>query len=174
MTRYVLLLRGVNMMGKNTLVMSRFVQDLTERELHNVSHYINSGNVFFDSDMTADKLFTHIQECLQERHGLGVDFVIVPSNVLRDEWHNLPSFWHDDNLKKEVLFFMPNFDVDGFVALARDWKLVNEQFYIGKTGIFWASARNGSVYRHELIKPKLLKNLSIRNAKTFNAIFDFL
>lgn len=43
---------------------------------------------------------------------------------------------------------MPNFDVDGFVALARDWKLANEQFSIGKTGIFWASAKNGSVYRH--------------------------
>lgn len=46
MTRYALLLRGVNMMGKNTLVMSRFVQDLTGLGLYNVSHYINSGNVF--------------------------------------------------------------------------------------------------------------------------------
>lgn len=109
MTRYVLLLRGVNMMGKNTLVMSRFVQDLTGLGLYNVSNYINSGNVFFDSDMAADKLFTHIQECLQERHGLGVDFVIVPSNVLHDEWHNLPSFWHDDNLKKRSTVFYAEF-----------------------------------------------------------------
>lgn len=69
---------------------------------------------------------------------------------------------------------MPNFDVDGFVASASDWQLKNECLYIGRTAIFWASAKNGSVYQHELIKPKLLKNLSIKNAKTFNAIFDFL
>lgn len=47
MTRHALLLRDVNMMGKNTPVMSRFVQDLTGLGLYNVSHYINSGNVFF-------------------------------------------------------------------------------------------------------------------------------
>lgn len=47
MTRYALLLRDVNMVGKNTPVMSRFVQDLTGLGLYNVSHYINSGNVFF-------------------------------------------------------------------------------------------------------------------------------
>lgn len=47
MTRYALLLRDVNMVGKSTPVMSRFVQDLTGLGLYNVSHYINSGNVFF-------------------------------------------------------------------------------------------------------------------------------
>lgn len=47
MTRHALLLRDVNMVGKNTPVMSRFVQDLTGLGLYNVSHYINSGNVFF-------------------------------------------------------------------------------------------------------------------------------
>lgn len=174
MTRHALLLRDVNMVGKNTLVMSRFVQDLTGLGLYNISHYINSGSVFFDSNRAVVDLYACIQECLAENHGLGVDFVLVSSDVLHDEWRNLPAFWHDDNLKKEVLFFMPNFDVDGFVASSSDWQLKNGCLYIGRTAIFWASAKNGGVYRHEMIKPKLLKNLSIKNAKTFNAIFDFL
>ncbi|WP_373853041.1 DUF1697 domain-containing protein [Moraxella ovis] len=49
--------------------MSRFVQDLTGLGLYNVSHYINSGNVFFDSNRAVVDLYACIQECLAEKHG---------------------------------------------------------------------------------------------------------
>ena len=45
--RYVLLLRGINVGGKNKVVMSE-LKELLEREgFSDVDSYINSGNLFF-------------------------------------------------------------------------------------------------------------------------------
>ena len=46
MIRYALLVRGINVGGKNKVVMAQLRQELTELELENVETYINSGNIF--------------------------------------------------------------------------------------------------------------------------------
>ena len=50
MTRYALLVRGINVGGKNKVVMAQLRQELTELELEKVETYINSGNIFFTFD----------------------------------------------------------------------------------------------------------------------------
>ena len=49
MTRYALLVRGINVGGKNKVVMAQLRQELAELGLENVETYINSGNIFFES-----------------------------------------------------------------------------------------------------------------------------
>ena len=45
--RYVLLLRGVNVGGKNKVVMSELKELLRGEGFSDVDSYINSGNLFF-------------------------------------------------------------------------------------------------------------------------------
>ena len=47
--RYALLLRGINVGGKNKVGMNHLKADLMELGFSNVVSYINSGNLFFDS-----------------------------------------------------------------------------------------------------------------------------
>ncbi|MDD0471157.1 phosphopentomutase [Streptococcus pneumoniae] len=49
MTRYALLVRGINVGGKNKVVMAELRQELTNLGLEKVESYINSGNIFFAS-----------------------------------------------------------------------------------------------------------------------------
>ena len=49
MKRYALLVRGINVGGKNKVVMAELRQELTELGLEKVESYINSGNIFFTS-----------------------------------------------------------------------------------------------------------------------------
>ncbi len=49
MTRYALLVRGINVGGKNKVVMAELRQELTNLGLEKVESYINSGNIFFTS-----------------------------------------------------------------------------------------------------------------------------
>ena len=44
-----LLVRGINVGGKNKVVMTQLRQELTELGLEKVETYINSGNIFFTS-----------------------------------------------------------------------------------------------------------------------------
>ena len=46
---YVLLLRGVNVGGKNKVSMSDLKEALSNEGFEDVSSYINSGNLFFKS-----------------------------------------------------------------------------------------------------------------------------
>lgn len=174
--RYILLLRGINMMGKNTLIMSEFASGLTQLGLKNVAYYINSGNVFFDSRVSKEKLYQTIKRCLKENHNLTVNFVLLTAQDFQDDLDALPDFWQDNerNTRKEVLFFMPEFDVDGFKELVKDWQLEDEFLYIGNTALFWMGSCDKSTYNHKLIKPKILQQLSIRNEKTVRAFLGFL
>lgn len=67
-TRYIALLRGINV-GAHQVKMERLRSLFEELGLRNVSSYINSGNVFFDSDdkdrdMLADRLEQHLASAL--------------------------------------------------------------------------------------------------------------
>ena len=66
MTRYALLVRGINVGGKNKVVMAQLRQELAELGLENVETYINSGNIFFDSS----KVRTLLVESLQGFFGV--------------------------------------------------------------------------------------------------------
>ncbi len=47
--RYVLLLRGINVGGRNKIVMAELRQAVADLGYDKVETYINSGNLFFDS-----------------------------------------------------------------------------------------------------------------------------
>ena len=56
MTRYIALLRGVNVGGRNRLPMAQWRALLSDMGLQNVATYIQSGNAVFDSAAPADEL----------------------------------------------------------------------------------------------------------------------
>lgn len=50
MTRYALLVRGINVGGKNKVVMAQLRQELTELGLEKVETYIKQWQYFLDFD----------------------------------------------------------------------------------------------------------------------------
>ena len=49
--KYIALLRGINISGKNKISMSELKLELEKNNYQNVSTYLNSGNVIFESDI---------------------------------------------------------------------------------------------------------------------------
>ena len=52
MTRYIALLRGINISGKNKISMPELKTTLGEKGFADVKTYLNSGNVLFSDDET--------------------------------------------------------------------------------------------------------------------------
>lgn len=81
MTTFIALFRGINVGGKNLLPMGQLVPLLEALGLQNVSTYIQSGNVVFQSvELDPADLAERIQSAVHESHGftpqvfvLGVD-----------------------------------------------------------------------------------------------------
>jgi uncharacterized protein (DUF1697 family) len=76
-TRYVVLLRGINVGGKNLVSMARLRELLGELGYADVATYIASGNVLLSSDRKPDAIKREIEAALPGTFALDSDLVAV-------------------------------------------------------------------------------------------------
>jgi uncharacterized protein (DUF1697 family) len=77
MKTYLVLMRGINVGGKNRVSMARLRESLEERGFANVSTYIASGNVILDSDRTPSEIQAQIEEALPATFALDSELIRV-------------------------------------------------------------------------------------------------
>jgi uncharacterized protein (DUF1697 family) len=76
-TNYLVLLRGINVGGKNKVPMAPLRELLKELGYENVSTYIASGNVILSSDRPAAEIKREIEEVLPKTFRLDSDLIAV-------------------------------------------------------------------------------------------------
>jgi uncharacterized protein (DUF1697 family) len=74
---YVILLRGINVGGKNKVPMAALRKCLEELGFSNVSTYIASGNVILESDKHPDKIKAQAEAALVENFKLDSELIKV-------------------------------------------------------------------------------------------------
>jgi len=77
MKPYVILLRGINVGGKNKVPMADLRKCLEDLGFSNVSTYIASGNVILQSDQHPDAIKAQIEEALPENFNLDDELIKV-------------------------------------------------------------------------------------------------
>ena len=75
-TRYVALLRGINVGKAHQLGMPRLKELLTERGHGNVRTHLRSGNVVLDSPMGEDELVADLEKAIEKEFGFAVPVVV--------------------------------------------------------------------------------------------------
>ena len=63
MKRYGALLRGINISGKNKVVMAELKKEIESLMFENVKTYLNSGNVFFQVEKILKRLQNKLKKC---------------------------------------------------------------------------------------------------------------
>jgi uncharacterized protein (DUF1697 family) len=82
-TRYVALLRGINVGGKNKVVMADLRDAFTGAGFGDVSTYIASGNVLLRTERPAKALEDEIECVLEERFGIPLVVVVRSHRQIR-------------------------------------------------------------------------------------------
>lgn len=77
MEQYIVLLRGINVGGKNKVSMAALKECLEELGFEDVSTYIASGNVLLRSKKKADAIRVAIEQSLPERFKLDSELIKV-------------------------------------------------------------------------------------------------
>ena len=174
MKRYSLLVRGINVGGKNKVVMAQLRQELTELGLENVETYINSGNVFFTSTDTKSQLIEKLETFFGTRYPFIQSFSLLSQEDYEAEVENLPAWWNEDLARKDVLFYTEVLDVEQVIEKVGSLKLEDEVVHFGKLGIFWGKfseeTYSKTAYHKHLLKMPFYRQITIRNAKTFDKI----
>ena len=178
MTRYALLVRGINVGGKNKVVMAQLRQELTELGLEKVETYINSGNIFFTSTAPKAQLVEKLEAFFEIHYPFIQSFSLLSLEDYEKELRNLPDWWNHEMARKDVLFYAEGLDVDQVIKKVNSLELVDEVLHFGKLGIFWGKLSEASysktAYHKYLLKMPFYRNITIRNANTFDKIGQFL
>ena len=85
MKSYIALLRGINISGKNKIIMSELKASFVELGYSEVSTYLNSGNVVFLSDVDDSKVISNtIRLMIKKQFELEIPVFIISQEELKD------------------------------------------------------------------------------------------
>ncbi|MEJ6398756.1 DUF1697 domain-containing protein [Yoonia sp. 208BN28-4] len=139
MAKWVALLRGVNVGGKNNVPMERLRAACTGAGLTGLQTYIQSGNLVFDSDKTADALAQVLHGVLTSEFDLTIPILVLPDHVFQKMLAACPFPESRGNLAHGYFCFSePGFDEQAYESL----KTLSEEVQIKGT-VVWLHAPDG-------------------------------
>ena len=145
MSKYIALLRGINISGKNKVPMSDLKSGFIESGFFDVCTYLNSGNVIFSSDM--DRMADiEIQVCalIRNRFKLDIPVYIIHAEALKDILNHAPDWWGNDNkeIYDNLIFIMPPATYEEVYNEIGEPKWELEQIENYRDTIFWSFSRS--------------------------------
>ena len=175
--KYVLLLRGINVGGKNKVSMADLKNMILSLGYENVITYINSGNILFDSTDNIDTVNVKISQILNS-YPFKINKVILTKQEYLEELENLPVWWKDELYRKDVLFYSEDINYSIIKERINIMPLHDENVHFGKRAIFWGKFNENNYlktgYHKYLIKEPFYKYITIRNGRTFMKIIELL
>jgi len=105
-SRYVALLRGINVGGRNAVVMGDLRAAFADAGYTDVRTYINSGNVLFDTDRPSNGVEHAIEHMLERRFNVPLVVVVRSHAQYRAVVHDAPDGFgaHPSQYHSDVVF----------------------------------------------------------------------
>lgn len=100
--KYVLLLRGINVGGRNKIVMADLRQAVADLGYDNVETYINSGNLFFDSTKDRSDIVADFQTFFATTYPFVKQFALLDAQDYQAEIDQLPAWWQEELARKAM------------------------------------------------------------------------
>lgn len=101
MKKYVTLLRGINISGKNKISMNELKESLKKLNLSNVITYLNSGNIIFETnENNKTKLMKQLKQHIKDTFALDIPVFIIEIKELEELLNNEPDWRKETNKQK--------------------------------------------------------------------------
>lgn len=176
--RYVALLRGVNVGGKNTVSMSLLKEALEESGFEKVRSYINSGNIIFDfADEEEELLQKTIHEVIEKEFGLDIPVAVISTADLAEALAHAPSWWDRDiDAKHNALFVISPAKPETVIETVGEAKPEYESIaYYGKV-IFWSASLKtfSRTQWSKIVSTTAYNDITIRNANTTRKLLSLV
>ena len=140
MTRWIALLRGVNVSGKNKVAMAEWRAGLQAMGCENVVTYLNSGNAALDTEKDRETLAGEIAGMIKERFGLEIPVYVTEQAELRRLLEQAPAWWgsKDQAIYDNLIFLLPPCTGEElYAALGAPHPELEQTFPCGEA-VFWS------------------------------------
>jgi uncharacterized protein (DUF1697 family) len=166
--KYIALLRGINV-GKTKRIEMKSLKELFEKMgFANVSTYINSGNIIFESQKPMKTIKYDIELNLINEMGYDIQTLIITNKELLKIVEKIPLAWvNDKNQRTDVAFLFSEVDS---IKIIEELPIQKEYVDIRYTkgALYWNVHRDNYNKSHlnKLITHKLYQYMTIRNINT--------
>ena len=181
---YVALLRGINVGGKNKVVMSELREQIAARGFDSVRTYINSGNLLFEAEAGAgtntpcEAVAQIVEEALARRYEFPIRLALLTAQDYVAELRNLPDWWHGEVARRDVLFFTRGLDRAHVRERIEAMELGDEAVHFGKHAVFWGKFDEKTflktAYHKRLLREDFYRQVTIRSGSTVGKIAAML
>ncbi|MBO0455047.1 DUF1697 domain-containing protein [Candidatus Enterococcus murrayae] len=174
MKKYIALLRGINVSGKNKVAMPVLKNAFEEIGFSEVSTYINSGNVLFSSE-SEDKseLILKCEAVISERFDLTIPVAVMAVEDLAETVKHAPDWWGQEKETIHYAIFMiaPITVSDVFAAVGAPKMEYERIAHYGEV-IFWSAPRKtfNKARWSKIASSSVNNHVTIRNANTVNKL----
>lgn len=174
--KYIVLLRGINVGGKNKVSMAELKELLEKSGFQDVVTYINSGNIIFSSENSDTEILKRYCEALiLEKFKLDLSVMIIAAEELIEALSNAPDWWDvDKESKHNAIFVIPPTTVDEVFKEVGKIKPEYEKVSCFGRVIFWsAPLKTFSRTRWSKMVGKTVYNgITIRNSNTVKSLAE--
>ena len=144
MIRYIALLRGINISGKNKISMPELKAAFVETGYDDVCTYLNSGNVIFSFEETdTDTLAGQIRELIVQKFSLDIPVFVIFQTELRGLLEKAPEWWGTDNkdIYDNLIFAIPPHRIETVAEKIGEPTVELEKVEICDNTAFWSFDR---------------------------------
>ena len=176
MRRYIALLRGVNISGKNKVPMAELKLGFESLGFPDVRTWLNSGNVVFSGEETEPAALTEqIEGMIQRRFGLEIPVFVLPQEELADTLRHAPDWWgtEDPEVYDNLIFILPPATFPDIYHEIGAPKEGLEQIQEYGSAVFWSFSRKDyqkTNWWSKTASVPLGSKLTIRTANTIRKI----
>lgn len=174
-TRYVALLRGINVGGNNLIRMPALVAAFIDAGHGNVSTYIQSGNVLFTaSERDPRKLEASVENMLQVTFNLPIRVVVRSHQELADTVAAAPKDHGSPLLRSDVIFLKHPLTVEDALAVFPEPREGVDSLAPGPAAIFFSrvDAHASKSRLSKIVGTPNYQLMTIRNWRTTTKLLE--
>jgi len=158
---YIILLRGINVSGKNKIPMLDLRTLLNDLEFQNVQTYIQSGNIILESSFSKNETSLRINKGIKEKFGFDIPVFIRTISELKKTIENYPfpldnekivAFGFLNQVPKETTIDVKNLGED-------QYKIVDDVVYLYCPAGFGKTKLTNNIFEKKLTVVATTRNL---------------
>ena len=171
MTRYIALLRGINLGGKRKILMADLKQLFNNLQYFDVTTYIQTGNVIFNANHKEDsvKIADKIGRSISSEYGFEVPVIIRTADELNELISKNPFFGKGDiDIERLHLTLLKNIPDSEALEHIKTYDFAPDKFkIIGKSVFIYCSKQyRDTKLGNNFFENKLKVKATTRNWKT--------
>ncbi|NLR90232.1 DUF1697 domain-containing protein [Flammeovirga agarivorans] len=166
--KYVCLLRGINVGGKRKILMADLKELITKLGVKEVTTYIQSGNVVFNSgtELNEKEFENTLQQKIKEHYDFDVPVMLINEVDYRDIISKQP--FNQDDINKLHVGFLGDLPLDENITHLSEVDAKEDRFEVKKKALYLycEGKYHQTKLTHAIMERRLKVDVTVRNWKT--------